>query len=203
MSTNRTARGGWADPAKLERGPNGRALCRRCGTEVPAGRRTFCSTACVDEWSIRTNPGYARRKVKERDHGVCAACGIDCEAIRSELNALRAREWSARYGQPIAPSEQSSYWALSQRKQQEQWDRYPAFETRCDELGLSKRRRHNLNKSLWEADHITPVVEGGGECGLDNLRTLCWRCHAAETKALAGRRAKARRPQLELPKVSP
>ncbi len=25
----------------------------------------------------------------------------------------------------------------------------------------------------WEVDHVVPVVEGGGECGLDNLRTLC------------------------------
>jgi 5-methylcytosine-specific restriction protein A len=48
--------------------------------------------------------------------------------------------------------------------------------------------------SLWDMDHITPVVEGGGECGLDNLRTLCVWCHKRETAALARRRASARRP---------
>jgi 5-methylcytosine-specific restriction endonuclease McrA len=42
----------------------------------------------------------------------------------------------------------------------------------------------------WESDHIVPVVEGGGECGLEGLRTLCWRCHRAETAALAKRRRK-------------
>jgi 5-methylcytosine-specific restriction protein A len=32
-------------------------------------------------------------------------------------------------------------------------------------------------KSLWDADHIVPVVEGGGECDLSNMRTLCLKCH--------------------------
>jgi 5-methylcytosine-specific restriction endonuclease McrA len=50
--------------------------------------------------------------------------------------------------------------------------------------GLSKRAR----KSLWDADHIVPVVEGGGECDLDNLRTLCLRCHKEATRELRERR---------------
>ena len=45
----------------------------------------------------------------------------------------------------------------------------------------------------WQADHIKPVVEGGGSCGLENLRTLCTTCHRVETKALAARRAAARK----------
>ncbi|HEV2687987.1 MAG TPA: HNH endonuclease [Bryobacteraceae bacterium] len=43
-------------------------------------------------------------------------------------------------------------------------------------------------KSLWDADHIMPVVEGGGECDLANLRTLCLKCHGAATAALRRRR---------------
>jgi len=42
---------------------------------------------------------------------------------------------------------------------------------------------------MWEMDHIIPVSEGGGSCGLDNLRTLCIRCHKAETAALKSRLA--------------
>lgn len=30
---------------------------------------------------------------------------------------------------------------------------------------------------FWEMDHIVPVSEGGGLCGLENLRTLCLPCH--------------------------
>lgn len=44
-------------------------------------------------------------------------------------------------------------------------------------------RRIN-RRSLWDADHILPVVEGGGECDLANLRTLCLICHRRETNAL-------------------
>ena len=38
---------------------------------------------------------------------------------------------------------------------------------------------------LWDADHIIPVKEGGGVCGLDNMRTLCIKCHKNETAILA------------------
>jgi 5-methylcytosine-specific restriction protein A len=41
---------------------------------------------------------------------------------------------------------------------------------------------------LWDADHIVPVAEGGGECGLANMRTLCLKCHRAATAALRKRR---------------
>ena len=35
---------------------------------------------------------------------------------------------------------------------------------------------------LWDADHIKTVKDGGGQCGLDNLRTLCICCHKKVTK---------------------
>lgn len=46
--------------------------------------------------------------------------------------------------------------------------------------------RHR-RKSLWDADHIIPVAQGGGECDLENLRTLCLLCHRAATAALRAR----------------
>lgn len=46
--------------------------------------------------------------------------------------------------------------------------------------------------TFWDADHTIPVVEGGGECGLDGYRTLCLVCHKDVTKALRAR-MKARR----------
>ena len=47
-------------------------------------------------------------------------------------------------------------------------------------------------RALWDADHILPVIEGGGECDLGNLRTLCLRCHRMATLGLRLRRAEAR-----------
>jgi 5-methylcytosine-specific restriction endonuclease McrA len=44
-------------------------------------------------------------------------------------------------------------------------------------------------RTLWDADHILPVAEGGGECDLDNLRTLCLICHRRVTLELRKRLA--------------
>ncbi len=153
-STRRSMPGGSADPAELPRGPNGRALCRWCNLEVPAGRRTFCSDWCVHEWRLRSDPGYLRERVFERDRGVCAACGIDTEAEWRRIRRLRGA---------------SRHAALL-------------------DWGIAGRAR----KSLWDADHIVPVVEGGGECDLGNLRTLCLKCHRRATAGLRARRKGAK-----------
>ncbi len=174
---------GWCNQSKLPKGPNGRNLCRQCGDEVPKGRQTFCSQACVDAWSVKTNPGHARRLVFKRDRGVCAVCGLDTEALVRELKRLR-REARKRMGYR---DDHSSYYG-----------RFYAdtpFGQMVERLQLPRHLR-DLDRSFWEMDHTIPVVEGGGECGLDNLRTLCWACHARATRQLRGRRA--RHQQLEL-----
>jgi 5-methylcytosine-specific restriction endonuclease McrA len=53
--------------------------------------------------------------------------------------------------------------------------------------------RTRVRRSLWDADHVVPVAEGGGECDLDNLRTLCLRCHRMATAAL---RLRIRQPRV-------
>jgi 5-methylcytosine-specific restriction enzyme A len=74
------------------------------------------------------------------------------------------------------------------------------IDTRAALLELKRARRvHRLKilkkwglkrlsrRTLWDADHILPVAEGGGECDLDNLRTLCLVCHAQVTYELRQR----------------
>lgn len=53
----------------------------------------------------------------------------------------------------------------------------------------ARREFQRLHKDQfqWEADHIVPVIEGGGECGLENYRTLCVRCHKQVTRELRAR----------------
>ncbi|MDE3195646.1 MAG: HNH endonuclease [Acidobacteriota bacterium] len=141
------------DKAQIERGASGRPLCRWCRTEVGKGRRTFCSDACVHEWKLRTDPGYLREKVFERDKGVCLQCGVNTMALRGEMRKL---DYAAR------------------RRFLKEW-------------GL----REGSRKSLWDADHVVPVAEGGGQCDLSNMRTLCLRCHREATVALRKRLSKA------------
>ncbi len=64
--------------------------------------------------------------------------------------------------------------------------------------GLRARSR----QTLWDADHIVPVAEGGGECDLDNLRTLCLRCHREATLALRMRLVQSRRTAVTKPTTS-
>ena len=42
------------------------------------------------------------------------------------------------------------------------------FEGACQDLCGLPRPGY-----LWHADHIQPVFDGGGLCGVDNIRTLC------------------------------
>lgn len=153
--TPRTKPGGWVSPSTLDRGASGRALCRWCRTEVPKGRRTFCSDACVHEWRLRTDPGYLREKVLARDRGVCAQCGVDTIALRRDMRRL---DYAAR-------KQFLKKWNL----------------------------RENNRKSLWDADHLVAVAEGGGQCDLSNMRTLCLLCHRAATAALRERLKEPRR----------
>src|SRR5216683_1186624 len=54
-------------------------------------------------------------------------------------------------------------------------------------LGLYGMKTISRRRSLWDADHILPVAEGGGQCDLDNLRTLCLLCHREATRDLRAR----------------
>ena len=63
---------------------------------------------------------------------------------------------------------------------------------------LVRRYMDPWQGSPWQADHIVPVVEGGGCCGLINYRTLCTACHLAETALLRKRIASARAPQKQI-----
>ena len=144
-----------------------------CGRDVPKGKIYWCNDdACLDAYMVRSNPGHARKRVLERDHGICAGCGADTEQIRRVLRALNRKTIH-----PISPHDlvRAKYfrWLHWLRRA------YP---------WIKRNYGH-----MWEMDHILPVVEGGGGCGLDNLRTLCLGCHKEATKALAARRAAQRK----------
>lgn len=54
--------------------PNGRRPCRGCGGEIPKGRFTWCGNECRDKHYMGLS-AFARRRVWERDKGICALCG--------------------------------------------------------------------------------------------------------------------------------
>lgn len=192
MSTNR--RGTWGAKGK---GPNGRNLCFcGCGREVVEPARTTFEQSCYTKWRERYDPAYQRMLVHDRDHGVCSICGVDTKARQREATEtahlwrwLARRHAEALFGRGelprlpwdtgMEPRAWSECWAWSCRWVDEDIERV---------FGPGIGTTHT-----WEADHIVPVIEGGGECDISNLRTLCLPCHRAETAKLARRRADARK----------
>jgi 5-methylcytosine-specific restriction protein A len=177
MSTMRRTPGIYA--SKAPTGPNGERLCRNCHGPMPTDKRKHnCSTKCSEEWMCKTSPSHMRRKLYSRDKGVCASCGLDTVALKKEYRLFRDGEdrgYDSEYGGKRPLSERIA------------WLR---------ERGVPYGR---VSSDWWDADHIVPVIEGGGECGIDNFRTLCIPCHKAETAALRKRMARRRIEAKEVP----
>lgn len=121
------------------------------------------------EWLCRVCEVRHRNRLKraiplvlERDRGVCASCGVDTLFLQSMMLATFSGDWSD--------------------------DDRGRFERlligRVDWLGRILKP--------WDADHVTPIRDGGSE-DLNNLRTLCVPCHKAETAAFARTRSLRRR----------
>jgi len=174
MSTRRRTLGVFASPTP--KGPNGERLCRNCHGPMPADKRKHnCSPKCVEEWRCKTSPSHLRWVLFQRDHGVCAKCGVDTDAqkkeYRARINAIHKSEHAYR------------------------WQNNHEI---AKEYGIPPGR---VTSDWWDADHIVPVIEGGGECGPEGYQTLCIPCHKKETAELRKRmaaRAKAAKPQRQM-----
>ena len=134
-------------------------------------RRTWCSDACVQERAIRTSAASARAHVYDRDKGICALCRLDTDAVEKTAR-VAIKKWYRRERAAGRPA----LWRGGVRMNVP-----PHGSVYVD-----------TSRSLWQADHIVPVAEGGGACGLDNYRTLCVWCHPKETGKLR-RRLNARK----------
>ena len=151
--------------------------CTWCGGPLPSHRRRWCSRPCEVEFEVRFRPTMIRFHVERRDLGICAGCGLDSKAIRRRLSVYRVADTK-----PIALRVQGGRWLKNRRGRRNL--RRAANWLRC-QRALSAR-------TGWEAHHRVAVVDGGGALGLDNIETLCDRCHDCRTAALAARRAKPR-----------
>ena len=167
-------------------------LCIHCFTEVPFSESEkfqeeletpymlFCSAKCEKDFAIKRNSGVARRLVMKRDGGVCAECKLDCTRLIRRLQSIEkydeieVDDWKARREVFLCTE-------------------YPNFSS-----GLTRVQKESLIKKAlagqaWQADHIHPVFEGGGQCTEVNLRTLCTVCHNKVTSAQSKKRANERK----------
>lgn len=146
-------------------------VCTWCGGYVSSPKRYWCSEECIREHSIRSSGTVARYEVFKRDNGVCAACGVDTVQVQKELDLCYIRKHKevrkALEGQ--FPSQKAL--SVEADKEMRRFIKEVMLTT-----GWDMKR-----KSQWDADHIIPVSEGGGGCGLSNYQTLCIRCHKIKT----------------------
>jgi 5-methylcytosine-specific restriction endonuclease McrA len=134
--------------------------------------------------------------VLERDKGVCALCGFNTGKLERVLRNLVHRfKWGNDFNSSWDDANRNKFKdrTITRGRLEKFIAKYPWA------ISDAVFRYHGWLKNLWDCDHIKPVIEGGGECGLENLRTLCVPCHKQVTRELRARLAKARRKQLELP----
>jgi 5-methylcytosine-specific restriction protein A len=143
----------------------------------------------------RKSSGGRIRKTKERGphgRGICRWCHQEVPARRRTFcDDFCVHEWKLR-SDPAYLRQQ----VLSR-------DRGICFVCGLDTLEFYRRlqlvparKRKALSRQLgihakrcsfWDADHLLPVAEGGGECDLSNIRTLCIWCHQEHTANLRKR----------------
>jgi 5-methylcytosine-specific restriction endonuclease McrA len=140
----------------------------------------WCSHACARDVALRCGLLKAPVLVGERDRGICSLCGADAGTAMRAIEHIRGIDrWDFR----LTYLENRERTAVSRE----------AVGLILDAWGVTDESR-----VLWDADHIVPVIEGGGGCGLENYRTLCVTCHRGETSTLASHRAEKRRAQRPL-----
>ena len=157
-----------------------RKRCRECGKKIEGRRTKWCSQGCVDAYLIRSSPSMARRFVRARDQGICANCGLDTFRVRAEVKAATlavSAAWRESY-RLKCPRVPVSHVRWSHRR----W--CPA--ALLDQGRLARQKvlkvygmaQHWRRKSFWDQNHVVAVEDGGGECDIGNLQSLCLRCHA-------------------------
>ena len=168
----------WKSLPPADQAETGFFLCRSCRQPCYGEFRFFCSRKCFDESMTVSSGGYVRAKLFERDQGVCSLCGMDTEPFRRTLVPFQE--------DLTHPLMFTLYPMIVLTLRSEGWTNVRLRGSGCYPEAIEF-------KSFWEADHILPVVEGGGECSLENYRTLCYICHKATTAELTARLAQERR----------
>ncbi|KAI4343927.1 hypothetical protein L6164_011216 [Bauhinia variegata] len=127
----------------------------------------FCNLGCYEEYRIRTSNRFLRQELFQIERGVCSNCQLDCHKLVEHIRPL-SLEMRREYIEKVAPK-------VAKRKNM-----------------LEKLVNDPTEGDAWHADHIIPVYDGGGECRLENMRTLCVACHYDVTAAQCAERRRKR-----------
>ncbi len=114
-----------------------------------------------------------------RRRSFCSAYCVHQWRLRSDPGYLRDLVFARDRGVcALCDTDTTAAWSLLKRS------RGTAREQLLSMWGMASIA---ARRSLWDADHILPVAEGGGGCDLENMRTLCLPCHREVTADLRRR----------------
>ncbi|POO01949.1 SNF2 domain-containing protein / helicase domain-containing protein / HNH endonuclease domain-containing protein [Trema orientale] len=150
---------------------NDKPLCKLCQEPCKSSNAMepeffedlFCNLECYEEYRIRTSNRSLRQELFQLENGICTNCQLDCHKLVVHIRPL----------------------SLAMRREH--------IEKVAPRIASRRKLRDKLIKdpkegNAWHADHIVPVYRGGGECKLENMRTLCVACHSDVTKAQCAER---------------
>lgn len=139
--------------------------CAYCGGDLSMASKakgiesTYCSRECAEHGRLKRGGMYGSTQIRSQlfalEGGVCRMCQIDAHSLYVRIKSL-------------LPAERlnalcNAGWKLPKAAK-----------------ALERLLQDPKEGDFWEADHIHAVVEGGGGCNIDNLRTLCVPCHAGK-----------------------
>lgn len=126
--------------------------------------------------------GWCYAEVPKRSRSWCSQKCVDEYLIQASPSRFRAEVWKRDRG----------VCALCRTDTRASYRRW------CEQREVMRQHLFRPpGDCQWEADHITPICEGGDD-SLENARTLCLACHREQTRALRRRRRKQRPLPLEL-----
>lgn len=152
----------WKHLPPFRRDRYGYYLCRLCQSPCPEGERSWCSERCLKRYLTISSGEYVRSELFARDRGICALCGVDAAQMDAALTQLR--------DDLLHPLLMTIHPMIATTLRAEGWTNIKLRGKGCYADALT-------STSCWEADHIIPVSNGGGQCSIENYRTLCYVCH--------------------------
>nr|XP_011464335.1 PREDICTED: DNA annealing helicase and endonuclease ZRANB3 isoform X2 [Fragaria vesca subsp. vesca] len=150
-------------------------LCKLCQTPCEGHNAKepeyiedlFCNLDCYGEYHIRTSNRSIRHELFQLERGVCVNCQLDCHKLVEHIRPL------------------------SDEKRRQYIEKFAPRVARLKKL-LERLVKDPTEGNAWHADHLVPVYLGGGECRLENMRTLCVACHSDVTRAQCAERRSTR-----------
>lgn len=170
---------------KLTGCPEGQCKTDRQRKNLEVAAKARDDRRAQERSSRRKRKGIDRLAVFTRDLGACALCGVSTVRLMKGIERLPSSVWHMQNAGRVVYGRRDKHTAEHPMGAMLGRHRLRALVL----LGRLWGVVLHIGVQLWEADHIVPIAEGGSD-DLENLRTLCLKCHRVESIALRARLAR-------------